>query len=107
MTVKFRYKAPDGDVSKLIEQPVLDKPVLLEQASENLCFAASVSVFGMLLSNSEFKQASSYTHVARTAGKAVGIDAEGYRKEFLKLVKKASSIQKVAVDEDDDSLSNE
>jgi Ca-activated chloride channel family protein len=27
MTVKFRYKAPDGDVSKLIEHPVMDKQI--------------------------------------------------------------------------------
>lgn len=31
MTVKFRYKAPDADVSKLIVHPVLDKESLLQK----------------------------------------------------------------------------
>ncbi|HEY9658998.1 MAG TPA: von Willebrand factor type A domain-containing protein, partial [Allocoleopsis sp.] len=35
MTVKFRYKAPDGDVSKLIEQPVKDDRKPISATSEN------------------------------------------------------------------------
>ncbi len=55
MTVKFRYKAPDGDVSKLIEHPLKDDQLSIAKTSDNFRFAASVAEFGMLLRNSEFK----------------------------------------------------
>jgi len=89
MTVKFRYKAPDGDVSKLIEHPVKDTRTGLERLSANFRFAASVAQFGMLLRDSEFKSGASYDNVLELARKAKGLDEEGYRSEFIKLVKEA------------------
>ncbi|HEV7781330.1 MAG TPA: von Willebrand factor type A domain-containing protein [Chitinophagaceae bacterium] len=94
LTVKFRYKQPDGDVSKLIEHPVLDKHIAIVSTSENFRFAASVAQFGMLLRNSEFKSASSYADVLNLASKAKGIDEEGYRSEFVKLVQNAEMLAK-------------
>jgi Ca-activated chloride channel family protein len=104
MTIKFRYKAPAGDESLLIEQPVWDKAIGFNQASENFRFASSVAEFGMLLSNSEFKGNSTFNHVFVTAKAAKGSDTEGYRKEFIALVKKASYLKSKEVDgeEDDD-----
>ena len=95
MTVKFRYKEPAGSKSKLIELPLLDSQIAFEKTSDNFRFAASVAEFGMLLRNSEFKKNSSFNHVFQTAKAARGKDAEGYRKEFLLLVKKASSLKNV------------
>jgi Ca-activated chloride channel family protein len=43
----------------------------------------------MLLRKSEFKSGSSYENVLARAKKALGKDAEGYRKEFITLVEKA------------------
>jgi len=103
MTVKFRYKAPNGDKSLLIEQAVLNKGIAFANASENFRFASCVAEFGMLLRNSDFKNGASFNHVFKTAKAAKGTDAEGYRKEFISLVKKASVLKsKEAVDEDDD-----
>ena len=105
MTVKFRYKKPDGDVSKLIEHPVIDNPFGIESTSTNFRFAAAVAEFGMLLRNSEFKQSASYSKALQLAKDALGNDEEGYRGEFLKLLKSAQSIAKNAkkpVEEDDD-----
>jgi Ca-activated chloride channel family protein len=106
MTIKFRYKAPDGDKSLLIEQPVWDKAIGFSQASENFRFAVSVAEFGMLLRNSEFKGNSTFKHVFVTAKAAKGADTEGYRKEFIALVKKASSLKSKEVngEEDDDNV---
>ena len=105
MTVKFRYKAPDGDVSKLIEQPVKDNRVSFANASDNFRFAAAVAEFGMLLRDSEFKGDASFKNVVKTARAAKGTDAEGYRAEFIKLVEGAQSLAKnrkpVPVAEDD------
>ena len=94
MTVKFRYKAPDADVSKLIEHPVKDKQIPLAKMSDNFRFAAAVAEFGMLLRNSEFKSQASFDNVVAMARKAKGDDAEGYRSEFIKLVESASDLAK-------------
>lgn len=104
LTVKFRYKQPDGDVSKLITHTILNKTTNWKTASENFRFAASVAQFGMLLTNSSFKQAASYSSVWKLAKAAIGKDREGYRSEFLKLVRTAQSLDKGVepIEEDED-----
>jgi Ca-activated chloride channel family protein len=92
MTVKLRYKQPDGDVSKLIEVPVLDENKSLQNTSSNYRFAAAVAEFGMLLRNSDFKQNATYKNVISLAGNAIDIDKEGYRKEFLQLAQRATTL---------------
>lgn len=94
MTIKFRYKQPDGDVSKLIEHPVLNNTSDIAATSANFRFAASVAEFGMVLRNSEFKQDASFNKAWNLAKDALGKDEEGYRSEFLKLLKNAQSIAK-------------
>ncbi|MBL7744980.1 MAG: von Willebrand factor type A domain-containing protein [Chitinophagaceae bacterium] len=94
MTVKFRYKAPDGDVSKLIEHPVRDKQIALAKTSDNFRFAAAVAQFGMLLRNSEFKSDASYDEVVTLARRAKGKDEEGYRTEFIRMVENAGELAK-------------
>jgi Ca-activated chloride channel family protein len=94
LTVKFRYKAPDGDVSKLIEHPVKDKQISIAKTSDNFRFAASVAQFGMLLRNSEFKSNASYSDVLTLARKAKGNDEEGYRSEFIRLAESAQLLAK-------------
>lgn len=94
MTVKFRYKAPDGDVSKLIEHPVKDNQVAIANTSDNFRFAAAVAQFGLVLRNSEFKSASSFDNVVSLARKAKGTDEEGYRAEFIRLVETAQMLAK-------------
>ena len=92
MTIKFRYKKPDENKSKLLEHPVIDRAVPVAKTSDNFRFAAAVAQFGMVLRNSEFKQSSSYNNSWRLAKSAIGEDNEGYRSEFLKMIKNAESI---------------
>lgn len=92
LTVKFRYKAPDGDVSKLIEHAVEDIQISLAKTSDNFRFAAAVAEFGMLLRNSEFKGQSSFADVVKIAKGAKGDDKQGYRTEFIKLVNNARTL---------------
>ena len=61
----------------------------LQQTSENFRFAAAVAQFGLLLRDSEYKGRASYAGVLALAGKALGQDPEGYRVEFINLVKSA------------------
>ncbi|MGZ8517497.1 MAG: YfbK domain-containing protein, partial [Chitinophagaceae bacterium] len=94
MTVKFRYKAPDGDASKLIEHSLKDDQLSITKTSDNFRFAASVAEFGMLLRNSEFKVSASFDNVIKMAKKAKGNDEEGYRSEFIRLVESAQMLAK-------------
>jgi Ca-activated chloride channel homolog len=102
LTVKFRYKKPDGSKSILLENVVKNTVTPFESASENLRFASAVAEYGMLLRNSEFKGSSSYTKLLHIAKSATGKDAEGYRNEFISLVKKTAKLAK----EDDEVAEN-
>ena len=68
---------------------VTDRFTDLHQASENFRFAAAVAQFGLLLRDSEYKGRASYAGVLALAEKARGQDPEGYRVEFINLVKSA------------------
>lgn len=86
LTVKFRYKDPDGNTSKLLENVVPYETKNFDSTSENFRWSAAVASFGMLLRDSEFQGNSSYADVEKWAGAAIGKDEHGYRKEFLELV---------------------
>jgi Ca-activated chloride channel homolog len=87
MTVKLRYKKPDGDVSALIVHPLIDDNIVLNKTSENFRWTASVAAFGMLLRESEYIKNYSYDQVVQMAQAAKGDDTEGYRIEFINMVK--------------------
>jgi Ca-activated chloride channel family protein len=92
--VRLRYKAPDGDVSQLIEQPVHTRdPAALPSAE--LRFAASVAAFGQLLRGGEYLGDYQYTDVLALAGQAKGTDPHGYRGEFVGLVRLADALDTV------------
>jgi Ca-activated chloride channel family protein len=77
-----------------MEEVVKDTHVALEKTSENFRFSVAVAEFGLLLRNSDFKGSSNYEQVINLAKNAFGKDAEGYRAEFLKLVKTAKLLGK-------------
>lgn len=93
LTIKFRYKAPDKDNSELIVHTVTDRGVDINNTSDNFRFATAVSGFAMLLRNSEYKGNSTYSQVLNMANSSLGNDPEGYRKEFVSLVKKAEMLK--------------
>ncbi len=101
LTVKFRYKSPDKNTSELIVHPVEDNGVAFNSTSSNFRFAASVAGFGMLLRQSEFKGNMGYNNILQMANAAMGNDKEGYRKEFVSLVKKAASLANTTAKVDD------
>jgi len=89
LTVKFRYKEPDGTKSKLITRTVKKG---VRNASDNLNWATAVAGFGMILRDSEFKQDLNFSKVITMAKKSKGEDKFGYRSEFIQLVELAKSI---------------
>jgi Ca-activated chloride channel family protein len=92
LTLKLRYKQPDGDVSKLIKTPVEDSEKKIGEASADYQFAASVAAFGMLLRHSPHATNLTLGAVQELAQPGLSSDKEGYRAEFLDLVKKAQEL---------------
>ncbi len=90
ITLKLRYKEPDGYKSKLIEQAVKNEPIAFEKTSDNFRFSASVAEFGMLLRKSEYKGTATWETAYQIAKGAKGFDEEGYRGEMIRLIKSAS-----------------
>lgn len=90
LTVKFRYKDPDGDTSKLISKTLTVGQK--EESNPNLNWASAVAGFGMILSDSEFKGDLTYEKVLELARKSKGADDYGYRAEFIRLVTLASAM---------------
>jgi Ca-activated chloride channel family protein len=91
--LKIRYKAPDGDVSKLIETPVTRAAVVEPDAPQarETRFAAAVAGFGQLLRGGRHIGDFSYDDVVALAQGAKGDDPFGYRAEFVTLVRLAKS----------------
>ena len=87
MTIKLRYKNPNEEQSKLIVHPLTDSNTELAKTSENFRWSASVAAFGMLLRESEFVNGFTYDQILSMAQSARGSDEEGYRVEFINMVK--------------------
>lgn len=86
MQVKLRYKQPTGDTSQLIAYPVEDTEKNFDRTSENFKFSAAVASFGMILRDSPYKGQVDFKQVLELAKEAQGVDLEGYRAEFIRLV---------------------
>ena len=94
MTLKLRYKEPNETVSKLIKQKINDVDIKKDNTSMNFKWAAAVSEFGLILRNSKFKGDASYKQILELSKASKGNDVEGYRAEFIRLVKTAELLSK-------------
>ena len=93
MLVKLRYKQPDANESQLITQAIIDKKLSLERASNDFRFAAAVAAFGMVLRDSKYKGNANLDLVLNLAQNSQGADLDGYRADFIELVKTAKKIK--------------
>ena len=91
--VRLRYKAPEGDSSQLLEFPVRKSAVAaLDRSSNDFRFAVSVAAFGQLLRGGKYVGSFDFDDVHELAARSLAADRDGYRREFLGLVKTASSL---------------
>jgi Ca-activated chloride channel homolog len=92
--LRLRYKAPNGDDSKLLEWPLQRSAIKADwaEASARMRFAAAVAGFGQLLKGGKYTGKFGYGDVAKLAQGARGEDRFGYRSEFLSLVNLAQSL---------------
>ncbi len=92
LTLKLRYKEPEGRESKLLEFPLVDSRSCFAGASDDFRFAASVAAFGMLLRGSCHAGDATLAAVEEYAAGALGEDPQGSRAEFLDLVRRARQV---------------
>ena len=85
LTVKFRYKKPDENKSIEIVKTVSNQDVIYNQSDFN--FSAAVALFGMQLRKSKYTNNTDFNNVIALAKKGIVLDKDGYRVEFIRLVK--------------------
>ena len=97
--VKIRYKLPESDTSTLISQAVTaaNEHERIDQAPQDVRFAAAVAGFGQLLRGSPYTGKLDYDQVIELARGARGEDRFGYRSQFLLLVRLAQSAAQPAI----------
>ncbi|HZB27651.1 MAG TPA: von Willebrand factor type A domain-containing protein [Gemmatimonadales bacterium] len=90
LTVRLRYKDPQGSKSRLLSTPVVDRGE--SRASQDMQFASAVAAFALVLRGSENRGGATYDMVMALAREARGADVEGYRGEFISMVERAGAL---------------
>ena len=96
--VKLRYKLPGESASRLIDQPIRvpDTLVKVIDAQAEQRFAVAVAAFAQRLRGESAVEGFTYADIAELANSARGADPEGYRAEFVRLVRMAETLGAVA-----------
>ena len=97
--VKLRWKDPKaledtGMASQLVSLPILKSQLAasFDSAGQNIRFYAAVAAYGQKLRNNPSLSGTDWGSIATWANTAKGKDSEGYKREFVKLVKLAGSL---------------
>ncbi len=94
LTVKIRYKEPNGSQSKLLSRVVDGESVRkdLQSTSTDFRWATAIAGFGMLLRESPYRGTLTWQQVSGLAVGARGQDVDGYRIQAIKLIDRASKL---------------
>lgn len=84
-TVKFRYKEPDGEKSKLFSKVIGKNSRAMTAASADMKFATAVAWFGLKLRNSKYIDNDNLEQIRALAQSGLSNDDDGYRREFIRL----------------------
>jgi Ca-activated chloride channel family protein len=93
LTLKMRYKQPEGDTSRKLDWAITDDGKAFGQASTDYQFAAAVAGFGLLLRDSQHKGNLTYAANLELAQAGLGSDEHGYRAEFVEMIRRAKSLR--------------
>lgn len=93
LTVKLRYKTPEGKKSKLLSYVLKDKIVELNEVSDDFRFAIAVASFGMHLRKDKALGQFVLGDIISLAKSSKGNDRFGYRDEFIDLMGLSLEIQ--------------
>ena len=93
--IKLRYKLPGESTSRLSDVAVRAGAARASMAAvpQEQRFAVAVAAFGQRLRGEADLGTYSYADIAALANTARGADPEGYRAEFVKLVRTAETLQ--------------
>ncbi|MCC5848251.1 MAG: VWA domain-containing protein [Verrucomicrobia bacterium] len=97
LTLKLRYKEPEGDASKLLTFP-LGLDAVPEDwdgqhtPSPDFQFASAVAAYGMVLRDPAFAKSMPWERILSLAESAKGDDPHGYRTEFIRLIRNAMAL---------------
>jgi Ca-activated chloride channel family protein len=86
-TVKFRYKHPGADKSIKLERIIKNQSMALNKTSADFKFATAVAWFGLKLRDSQLISNADKEAIIELAKQGLENDKEGYRAEFIRLVK--------------------
>lgn len=100
LTVKLRFKQPDGATSSKLEFATVDTGKTYLDASADFRFAAAVAAYGMILRSSPHKGNATMGQVISLAEKSLGEDPGGHRQAFLELVRATAKLPERAPGED-------
>lgn len=92
LTVKLRYKQPEGETSKEMAAVLGGKAEA--EMGEDFRFAAAVAEFGLVLRDSPYKGDAGYDAALKRAKLATEYDPNGHRAELLTLIEKAKGLKK-------------
>ena len=91
LTVKLRYKQPEGDRSALIEKPFTGQARDLREADADFRFGTSVAMTALLLRDSEGLGDIRFENAADLATSSLAADPFGLRSEFLGIIKRLAA----------------
>jgi len=90
--VRLRYKKPGEAESRLILHPVGVERLVMRNNSDDFRFATAVVSFGHLLRRSSYLGNVTIDGIISVAQNSLGRDTQGYRYEFVKLLKEYKRI---------------
>ena len=85
-TLKMRWKKPHAETSEKVEMAYAADQITKPEPSADFRFASAVAELALILENSQFKGNATLDGVFEAARASKGVDAEGYRAEFIRLV---------------------
>jgi Uncharacterized protein YfbK, C-terminal/von Willebrand factor len=95
LTARLQLNTRGNDAAgRLIHRGVSDTGFDFAAAPGDLKFAAAVAEFGMILRDSEYKGNGSLQQVIEWAQQGKGADVNGYRADFIELVRKTQALKK-------------
>lgn len=96
LTVRLRYKNPEAtenDPATEFETALANPGATVREASQNFRFASAVAMAGLVLRQSHFRGDSNLDAAIEIASTAIGDDPQGWRTEFVDLLRKARALQ--------------
>jgi len=94
LTTKLQLRTPGNNAVQSVERVITDTGSSFAEARGDLKFAAAVAEFGMILRDSEYKGSATIQQVLEWAEEGKGADINGYRADFIELVRKAQTLKR-------------